>query len=162
MRISIHLDISSRSFIPLPRFIRWCRPTPFLAPSLVLTSTFSSVFCLSGTCWVFILAFHWLFVLIIGLVWHLPSLGPHIFKFILMKINTQGGERKRTNFPWLSPFFIRMKLNTERQTWNLSPLNIVSIQVFRCPRWSPVPRGPSTRSPLVERNFIMNNRQRES
>ena len=33
MRISIPLDLSSRSFIPLPCFIRSCRPTPFLAPS---------------------------------------------------------------------------------------------------------------------------------
>ena len=36
MRISIPLDFSFRSFIPFPRFIRSCRPTPFLAPSLVL------------------------------------------------------------------------------------------------------------------------------
>ena len=36
IRISIPLDHSSRSFIPLPRFIRSCRLTPFLAPSLLL------------------------------------------------------------------------------------------------------------------------------
>ena len=36
MRISIPLDLSSRPCIPLPRFIRSCRPTPLLAPSLVL------------------------------------------------------------------------------------------------------------------------------
>ena len=36
MTISIPLDLSSRSFIPFPRFIRSCRPTPFVAPSLVL------------------------------------------------------------------------------------------------------------------------------
>ena len=36
MWISIPLDLSSRSSIPLPRFIRSCRPTPRLAPSLVL------------------------------------------------------------------------------------------------------------------------------
>jgi hypothetical protein len=36
LRISIPLDLSSRSSIPLPRFIRSCRPTPLLAPSLVL------------------------------------------------------------------------------------------------------------------------------
>ncbi len=36
MRISIPLDLSSRSFIPTSRFIRSRRPTPFLAPSLVL------------------------------------------------------------------------------------------------------------------------------
>ena len=38
MRISIPLDLSSRSFIPLWCFIRSRRPTPIL------------VFCLSGTC----------------------------------------------------------------------------------------------------------------
>ena len=36
MWISIPLDLSSRSFIPLPRFIRSRRPTPLLDPSLVL------------------------------------------------------------------------------------------------------------------------------
>ncbi len=36
MRISIPLDLSSRSFVPLPHFIRSRRPTPLLAPSLVL------------------------------------------------------------------------------------------------------------------------------
>jgi len=36
MRISIPFDLSSRSFIPLPRFIRSRLPTPLLAPSLVL------------------------------------------------------------------------------------------------------------------------------
>jgi hypothetical protein len=35
MRISIPFDLSSRSFIPLPRFIRSRRQTPLLAPSLV-------------------------------------------------------------------------------------------------------------------------------
>ena len=35
MRISIPLDLSSRSCVPLPCFIRLCRPTPLLAPSLV-------------------------------------------------------------------------------------------------------------------------------
>ena len=35
MRISIPLDLSSRPFIPLPRFIRSRRSTPLLAPSLV-------------------------------------------------------------------------------------------------------------------------------
>jgi hypothetical protein len=38
MWISIPLDLSSRSSIPLPRFIRSRRPTPFLAPSFVLFS----------------------------------------------------------------------------------------------------------------------------
>ena len=37
MRISIPLDLSSRPFIPLPRFIRSRRPTPLLAPSLVFS-----------------------------------------------------------------------------------------------------------------------------
>ncbi len=36
MRISIPLDLSSRRFIPLPRFMCSRRPTPLLAPSLVL------------------------------------------------------------------------------------------------------------------------------
>ena len=35
MRISIPLDLSSRSCVPLPCFIRLRRPTPLLAPSLV-------------------------------------------------------------------------------------------------------------------------------
>jgi hypothetical protein len=37
VRISIQLDLSSRPFIPLPRFIRSRRPLPLLAPSLVFT-----------------------------------------------------------------------------------------------------------------------------
>ncbi len=36
MWISILLDLSSRSFVPLPSFIRSRRPTPLLDPSLVL------------------------------------------------------------------------------------------------------------------------------
>jgi hypothetical protein len=38
MRISIPLDLSSRPFIPLPRFMRSRRVTPLLAPSLVFSS----------------------------------------------------------------------------------------------------------------------------
>jgi hypothetical protein len=37
MWISIPLDLSSRPFIPLPRFIRSRRVTPLLAPSLVFS-----------------------------------------------------------------------------------------------------------------------------
>jgi hypothetical protein len=37
MRISVALDLSSRPFIPLPRFICRRRPLPLLAPSLVFT-----------------------------------------------------------------------------------------------------------------------------
>jgi hypothetical protein len=37
MRISIPFDLSSRPFIPLPRFIRSRRQTPLLDPSLVFT-----------------------------------------------------------------------------------------------------------------------------
>jgi hypothetical protein len=37
MQISIPLDLSSRPFIPLPRFIRPRRVTPLLAPSLVFS-----------------------------------------------------------------------------------------------------------------------------
>ena len=40
MWISISLDLSSRSSIPLPRFIRSCRPTTILVPSLVLVFAF--------------------------------------------------------------------------------------------------------------------------
>ncbi len=46
MRISIPLDLSSRPFIPLPRFICRRRPLPLLPPSLVF---YSSAFCVSGT-----------------------------------------------------------------------------------------------------------------
>jgi hypothetical protein len=37
MRISIPLDLSSRPFLPLPRFMRSRRVTPLLAPSLVFS-----------------------------------------------------------------------------------------------------------------------------
>ena len=37
MRISLPLDLSSRSFIPLPCFIRSRLPTTLLAPSLVFS-----------------------------------------------------------------------------------------------------------------------------
>jgi hypothetical protein len=37
MRISIPLDLSSRSFIPLPRFMRSRRAAPLVAPTLVFT-----------------------------------------------------------------------------------------------------------------------------
>jgi hypothetical protein len=36
IRISIPIDLSSRTFIPLPRFIRSRRPISLLVPSLVL------------------------------------------------------------------------------------------------------------------------------
>ena len=36
MSVAIPLDLSSRPFIQLPRFIRSRRPPPLLAPSLVL------------------------------------------------------------------------------------------------------------------------------
>ncbi len=39
MRIAIPLDLSSRSFLALPCFIRSRRPIPLLAPSLVLFPT---------------------------------------------------------------------------------------------------------------------------
>jgi hypothetical protein len=42
MRISIPFDLSSRSFIPLPCFIRSRRPTTILAPYLVFCSLCSS------------------------------------------------------------------------------------------------------------------------
>jgi hypothetical protein len=37
IRISTPIDLSSRSFIPLPRFMRSRRVTPLLAPSLVFS-----------------------------------------------------------------------------------------------------------------------------
>ncbi len=37
IRISIPIDLSSRPFIPLPRFMRSRRVTPLLAPSLVFS-----------------------------------------------------------------------------------------------------------------------------
>ena len=37
MRISIPIDLSSRPFIPLPRFMRSRRTTPLLLPSLVFS-----------------------------------------------------------------------------------------------------------------------------
>jgi hypothetical protein len=37
MRISIPLDLSSRPFVPRPCFIRFGRPTPLSAPSLVFS-----------------------------------------------------------------------------------------------------------------------------
>ncbi len=58
MRISITLDLSSRSFIPLPRFVRSRCPIPFLTPSLVLFHPRSGR---SGTYWVFILELFGLF-----------------------------------------------------------------------------------------------------
>jgi hypothetical protein len=61
MRISIPLcntlDLSFRPFIRLPRFIGSSRPTPLL----------TSVFLLSGTCWVFIFSASLAFLLIIVL-----------------------------------------------------------------------------------------------
>ena len=42
IRISIPLDLSSRSFIPLPCFIRARRSTPLLGPSLVFPSRVSA------------------------------------------------------------------------------------------------------------------------
>ena len=71
MRISIPLDLSSRSFILTSSHTSFC-PFP---------RTFSSVFCLNGTCWVFILAFHWFSCLIIVFAWHFPSLDSRLFLF---------------------------------------------------------------------------------
>jgi hypothetical protein len=48
MRFSIPLDLSSRFFIPLPRFIRSRRPIS----SRPFPRTFSSTLCLNDTCWV--------------------------------------------------------------------------------------------------------------
>ena len=64
MRISAPLDLSSRSFIPLPRFIRSRYPTA----SIPFPRPFASAFCLSGKCWVFISSASLAFLLIIVLV----------------------------------------------------------------------------------------------
>jgi hypothetical protein len=48
LRISIPLDLSSRSYIPLPCFIRSRRPTPHLVPSLVLFPPLSAERCMLG------------------------------------------------------------------------------------------------------------------
>ena len=56
MRISIPLDLSPRC-VPLPRFIRSCRPTPLLAPSLVLFPPRSP---LPAHADCLFLAFHWI------------------------------------------------------------------------------------------------------
>jgi hypothetical protein len=42
MRISIPFDLSSRTFIPPPRFLRSRHPLPLLAPSLVFTPRIST------------------------------------------------------------------------------------------------------------------------
>ena len=48
--------------------------------------TFSSVFCLSGTCWVYIFSLSLVPLLIIDLVWHFSFPWPSTF-FILLEIN---------------------------------------------------------------------------
>jgi hypothetical protein len=50
MRISIPLDLSSRSFIPLPRFMRSRRTATLLAPSLVFTPRRFAYAALVGCC----------------------------------------------------------------------------------------------------------------
>ena len=42
MRVTIPLDLSTRSFIPLPRFIHTRTTTPLLTPSIVLLNQSSS------------------------------------------------------------------------------------------------------------------------
>jgi hypothetical protein len=84
MRISIPLDLSSRTCIPLPLFSCSGRPAPLLDPSLVLFPPCSAqaahVECL-------FLAFHWL---------HYSSSWDLAWHF---------------SFPWSSPFFILLEIN---------------------------------------------------
>ncbi len=70
MRISIPLDLSSRPFIPLPRFIRSRRPMYNTLSSF--PCLFSSVFCLIGTWWVLIWEFYG--PINYDVFWFLPSL----------------------------------------------------------------------------------------
>ena len=51
MRVSIHVDLSTRSFIPLPRFILSRRPPP---PSRSFPRIPPSALCLSRTCCAFV------------------------------------------------------------------------------------------------------------
>ena len=82
MRITIPVDLSSRCFIPIPRFIRSCRPTPLLVPSLVLFPPCSaSVVHVECIFWPFI-----------GLCAH------HRFNVTPF-------------FPWPSSFFILLEIN---------------------------------------------------
>ena len=97
LRISIPLDLSSRSFIPISFH-------PFVSSHTVFTSfprTLTSTSFLSGTCWGFILVFHYklAFVVIIVLVWHFVTL----------------------SFPWPSTFFIPMKINIHTYNFQTSP-----------------------------------------
>ncbi len=50
IRISTPLDLSSRSFIPLPRFMRSRRTATLLAPSLVFTPRWFALAALVGCC----------------------------------------------------------------------------------------------------------------
>ena len=62
------------------------------------------MFWLTGTCWVFILSFHWF--LCSSVLWHLPSLSPRLFLFWW----TQNPD---TFLPLvLVFFFIRLKIKT--------------------------------------------------
>jgi hypothetical protein len=42
LRVTIPIDLSTRTCIPLPRFFNSCRPPPLLTPSLVLFTQQSS------------------------------------------------------------------------------------------------------------------------
>jgi hypothetical protein len=87
MRISIPLDLSSRPFIPLPRFIRRRHPLPLLVPSLVLTPRCSTTYAEHE-------GFSYLIVLSVFLT-------PYSFSVTFF-----------TRFP--SPFFILMQINETR------------------------------------------------
>jgi hypothetical protein len=89
IRISIPLDLSSRSFIPLSRFIR--SPCPTTTTWNPFPSPFSYVLYLSGTCYVFIFSASSAFLFILVLAWlFFPRLS--LF-FILLQLNTQKEKR---------------------------------------------------------------------
>ena len=86
MRISIPLDLSSRPFIPLPRFICRRRPLPLLAPSLVFTPRRSVLVVHEG--------FSCLLVVPVFLT-------PYSFSVTFFSL-------------WSSPFFILLQINERK------------------------------------------------
>ena len=83
MRISIPLDLSSRPFIPLPRFICRRRPLPLLVPSLAFTPRCSVQVAHEG----------FSYLLVVSVI-----LTPYSFSVIFFSL-------------WPSPFFILLQIN---------------------------------------------------
>ncbi len=82
MRVTIPLDLSTRSFIPLPRFIRTRTTTSLLTPSIVLLNE-SSVYVVHDV-WSF-LSFHWLLCVSYLKTWHIFP-GLRLFHSASIKI----------------------------------------------------------------------------